>query len=67
MPSAAEIVDAFLGMWHEPGGFAASVEHYFTEETVYENVGMTKSTGIGEALAMLANFGPVTMRVETLH
>lgn len=67
MSDTARTVGDFMAMWERPGGFAASVERYFTDATVYENIGMSKTTGIAEACDMFALFGPVTMTVEVLH
>lgn len=71
MSSALETVDTFLAMWDRPGGFAESVRTYFTPATRYENVGMSDTTGIDEAIAFIDAFeascgGPVNIRVTTL-
>jgi limonene-1,2-epoxide hydrolase len=65
-----ETVEAFLAKLGEPGGFAAAVTEWFTPETVYENIGMSRTVGIDEALAFVAEFergfGASAIRVETL-
>ena len=70
MPTPIETVEAFLARLGEPGGFAASVTQWFTPETVYENIGMSRTVGIDEALAFVTEFergfGAIAIRVETL-
>lgn len=71
MPSPGEIVRDFLSRWETVGGFAEAVRDYFTPATVWENVGMTKTTGPEEACAVFAGFGlagdgQFAMRVDTL-
>ena len=56
MPGPIETVEAFCAMWEQPGGFAAAVREYFTEQTDYENVGMTHTIGIEQGLALVAGF-----------
>jgi limonene-1,2-epoxide hydrolase len=43
-------------MWEQPGGFADSMRHYFTEQTEYENVGLTHTIGLEQGLALVAGF-----------
>ncbi len=71
MTSPNETVETFLSMWDRPGGFADSVRAYFTADTHYENIGMSDTTGIDEALAFIDAFEascgcPVSIRVTTL-
>lgn len=70
MATATEIVTAFLAMWEKPGGFDEAVHLYFTPDTVWENVGMSSTTGPDEAAALFAGMGgegpPLVMRVENL-
>lgn len=70
MKTPGEIVTDFLRMWDQPGGFSASLPAYFTDATVYENVGMSRTTGIAEALAVARQFEAMTdggmLRVEML-
>jgi limonene-1,2-epoxide hydrolase len=70
MPTAAEIVRAFLAGAERPGGLRQAILDYFTPETVWENVGMSNTTGPEAAMAVLSAFGEdpatLTMRIETL-
>jgi limonene-1,2-epoxide hydrolase len=70
MPTPNETVTAFLAMWDRPGGLAQAIRDYFTHDTVYENVGLSKTTGPDEATAFLSGFGStpaeLAMRVDTL-
>lgn len=71
MSTPADIVRTFLAMWETPGGIEKSLRDYFTPATVYENVGLSTTTGIDQALAVFAGFtaslGMQTMWVENLH
>lgn len=71
MSTPADIVRTFLAMWETPGGIDKSLRDYFTPGTVYENVGLSTTTGIDQALAVFAGFtaslGMETMWVENLH
>ena len=70
MPTPKETVLEFLAMWSEPGGFAESIRKYFTDATVYENVGMSKTTGIAESVEFAQGFEGQTqggvLKVENL-
>ena len=70
MSTPTEIVTAFLSAWEKPSGFADALRDYFTAGTVWENVGMSKTTGPEEAMGVFAGFGSdsgmLTMRVDTL-
>lgn len=70
MTSPSDTVRAFLAMWAEPGGPEAAVRGWFTPETVWENVGLARTTGIDEALALNAQFGAMfgmaTIGIENL-
>ncbi|MEO0033141.1 MAG: hypothetical protein RIS94_2899 [Pseudomonadota bacterium] len=70
MPSPTETVEAFCAQWSKSGGFAESIRSHFTDATVYENVGLTHTTGIAEALAMVEQFeqgmGLATIDVDML-
>lgn len=70
MATPKEIVTAFLATWDRPGGFAEGVHEYFTPDTTWENVGMSKTTGPEEAAALYAQMGgeagPPLMRVDNL-
>ncbi|MGV3511932.1 MAG: limonene-1,2-epoxide hydrolase family protein [Novosphingobium sp.] len=56
MPGPIETVETFCAMWAQPGGFAASMQEFFTEQTEYENVGMTHTIGIEQGLGLVAGF-----------
>ena len=70
MSAPADTVRAFLAMWAQPGGPEAAVRRWFTPETVWENVGLAKTIGIDEALALNAmfgeRFGMATIGIENL-
>jgi limonene-1,2-epoxide hydrolase len=70
MPTPSETVTAFLALWERPGGMAQAVRDYFTADTVYENIGMSKTTGPDEAIGFLSGFGSnpaeLAMRADTL-
>lgn len=51
MTDSAEVVEDFLAMWGKPGGFRKSIETYFVEDSIYENVGMSNCVGKAECLA----------------
>lgn len=71
MSTPTDIVKTFLAMWETPGGIEKALRDYFTPETHYENVGMSTTNGIDQALAVFAGFsdslGMATMWVENLH
>jgi len=70
MATPEEVVTRFLAGWEEPDGFGEACRSWFTPETVWENVGMSKTTGPEAAAALFANMGdgsPLVMRVENLH
>ncbi len=71
MSTPADIVKTFLSMWETPGGIEKSLRDYFTPETHYENVGMSTTIGVDQAMAVFAGFsaslGMATMWVENLH
>ncbi len=74
MTAPVETVTAFLAMWSRPGGFAEAVQAYFTPDTIWENVGLSKTTGPDEAAALYAGMGAslgagngdLVMRVDNL-
>lgn len=57
MATPIETVTGFLAMWEKPRGFGEALQAYFTPETVWENVGMTRTTGPEEALTAFPGFG----------
>jgi limonene-1,2-epoxide hydrolase len=74
MATPAETVTAFLAEWgksHE--AMLASYRDFLTPETVWENIGLSKTTGIAEAMALLSGFdqaydmGLHTVAVDMLH
>jgi limonene-1,2-epoxide hydrolase len=70
MATPSETVLKFLSAWSQPGGFAESIRDTFTPATIYENVGLSYTTGIDEALAMVEAFehayGFTAITVDTL-
>lgn len=68
MASNIEIVEHFLAMWEAPQGFGASLEQYFTADTVWENIGATRTVGPREALLAFPGFesGGPPIRVDML-
>jgi len=72
MVTPIEIVTAFIAEWGKSNeAMLASYRRYFTAATVWENVGLTVSTGIEEALAVLKGFEPAFgvhyIKVDMLH
>ena len=63
-------VTQFLDAWADgKDGFANAVRKWFTPETVWENVGLSKTTGVDQALAMMDGMsagGIEALRVENL-
>jgi limonene-1,2-epoxide hydrolase len=51
-----ETAQAFMASWKAPNNFAASLNQYFTPDCLYENVGISKTKGPGEAIAFFAEF-----------
>lgn len=51
-----ELVIAFMALWTSPEGIKTAFRHYFTPETVYENIGMSRTVGIDEALAFVEGY-----------
>lgn len=70
MPTPSETVTRFLARWADPADFEQSFRDTFTPATVWENVGMAKTTGLDEALALNKSFesslGAVSIKVENL-
>jgi limonene-1,2-epoxide hydrolase len=68
--SPSEVVTTFLTLWEKPGGLDQSVRDYFTAATVWENVGLARTTGPDEAIALNAQLGAAmglaTIRVDNL-
>ena len=51
MSDPAEVVADFMAMWDTPGGWRKAMEKYLVEDSVYENIGMSKCVGKDECLA----------------
>jgi limonene-1,2-epoxide hydrolase len=70
MPSASDTVIQFLARWAVPGEMDQAFRDVFTAETVWENIGMARTVGVEEALALNHTFeeqlGLATIRVENL-
>lgn len=72
MATPLEIVTAFIDAWGTTREeLRASIREYFTPTTIWENVGLTITTGVDEALATLdaleAAYGVAAVAVETLN
>ncbi len=69
MPTPLEIVTEFCNAFPEDGGRPA-VRRWFTPNTVWENVGISSTTGIDEAIGMIdeleKSMGIATVRIEML-
>jgi limonene-1,2-epoxide hydrolase len=57
MSAHTELVSDFIARWDAPDGLDRAVENYFTPNTVWENHGLTLTTGIEAALAVNREFG----------
>lgn len=71
MGTPIETVTAFLTEWSKsPEAMRASYHHYFTDATVWENVGVGTTTGVNEALKLLnefeVGFGIATVKVDMI-
>jgi limonene-1,2-epoxide hydrolase len=71
MPIAIETVRAFLEECAKgKAEMLAAFRHYFTPQTVWENVGFSTSTGVAEAMAVIdafdASIGASAFRAEML-
>ena len=71
MPSPIETVTAFLDQCASgKAEMLAAFHHYFTPQTVWENVGFSTSTGVTEAMAVIDAFeggiGASAFRAEML-
>lgn len=54
--SPADTVSRFLSAFEPSLGFKTAIHDYFTADSVYENVGLTQSTGIEDSLAVMQGF-----------
>ncbi len=60
MSDQIAIVEAFLATWDTPGGWERGVQEYFSDDSVYENIGMSKSVGIDEILEFARHYDRTT-------
>lgn len=69
MPTPLKIVSEFCDAFVENGGRPA-IKRWFTPQTVWTNVGISSTTGIDEAIAMVdeleKSMGIATVRIEML-
>jgi limonene-1,2-epoxide hydrolase len=70
MATPGEIVSAFLALWEKPDGFPEAVDTYFTDETVWDNVGLITTSGRQEAVGFYDQFSAQTgmagMKIDVL-
>lgn len=72
MTHAIETVEAFIARWGKSvDDFRSAIRDWFTPETVWDNVGIARTTGIDEALAFFERFaaqaGFVSFDVEMIN
>ncbi|KKB75889.1 limonene-1,2-epoxide hydrolase [Devosia soli] len=69
MTTPIEIVSEFCAAFVEDGGRAA-IRRWFSPETIWDNVGITSTTGIEEAIGFIdgleKSMGIATVRIEML-
>ena len=53
---AIDVVSNFLKAWEPQNGYKAAINEYFTPDCVYENVGLSLTTGPAEAIGFLDAF-----------
>ncbi|MBL6749471.1 MAG: nuclear transport factor 2 family protein [Nevskia sp.] len=51
--SPTETVQSFLKAWEPANGWKTAIRDYFTADCVYENVGLTNTTGPAASIAVL--------------
>lgn len=70
MASPIEVVEKFFKAWERPMGYRAAMGEGFTADCVYENVGLTLSTGPAESIAVIDGFntamGFAVLKVDML-
>lgn len=70
MPTPSEVVCQFLARWEIPGDLDQAFRDYFTDTTVWENVGWATTVGAEEAVTLNRGYeeklGMATIRVENL-
>ncbi len=52
-----DVVNRFFDAWRPVNGYKTVIPEYFTSDCVYENVGLSLTTGPAEAVAFLDAFG----------
>lgn len=56
MRQSTETVKRFLDAWGASKGYRNAIREFFTEDCVYENVGLSRTTGPSEAIDFLDGF-----------
>ena len=51
-----DVVNRFFAAWGPSQGYKAALNEYFTADCVYENVGLSITTGPAEAIGFLDSF-----------
>jgi len=54
--TALETALAFMASWKVPNNFETSFNEYITPDCLYENVGLSKTKGVEEAVAVFDEF-----------
>jgi limonene-1,2-epoxide hydrolase len=57
MPTSTDIVLRFIERWHDPAQLEPAIRETFTDATVYENVGMSRTVGAQAAIDWCAAYG----------
>lgn len=52
-----DVVNNFFKGWEPKNGYKAAINEYFTPDCVYENVGLSLTTGPAESIGFLDAFG----------
>lgn len=55
--SAADIVREFIRAWEEPNNLNAAMRTFMADDCLYENIGLSKTTGPDEAIAFFEGLG----------
>ena len=70
MPTPTQVVLEFCAMWERPDGPNESFRRYFTDNSIWENHGMSLTTGADEAIAInnafAEQYGMATIWYEQL-
>jgi limonene-1,2-epoxide hydrolase len=56
MTEPVRIVADYLSKWEGPGGWRRATLQHFSDDSVYENIGMSKSEGLDEIIEFLDFF-----------